>query len=134
MKAYSKTVCYICGLEHSRSGHVVASHMRKHVREGKVVEITYSDGYSRQWVSPDFPMGEDGYFKSSWQKDYETFCKNRPPKGWVMVKVGTQPTLVYFNQKKPLLIKSHVKWKETEHGKWLSGILTNYDPIMVTRF
>lgn len=43
MKTYSKGKCGICGQVVSYNGFAMVSHLRKHVREGKLIEITTPD-------------------------------------------------------------------------------------------
>lgn len=74
VKTRTKTKCYLCGFEHSRSGQAVVSHMRKHVREGVVIEIMRpgdrGQETSRKWVSADWTDDGSGYRASYWQTDY----------------------------------------------------------------
>lgn len=47
-RTYSLDKCYICGKQHSMNGLARTNHMRKHVREGILMEgkIEYPDGTS----------------------------------------------------------------------------------------
>lgn len=57
----------------------------------------------------------------------------RPPKGRVPAKVGTIPMTVTFDRRTNFEVGCRVKWKELVGGKWQRGILTNVDPIRITR-
>lgn len=58
----------------------------------------------------------------------------RPPVGTVYCKVGTTPALIIFDRRLPWRSMGKVRFREDLHGsKWETGILTNLDPIRITR-
>lgn len=44
-RTYQRNKCFYCGKNHSSNGLATVNHMRKHVREGTVVEVLDQFGY-----------------------------------------------------------------------------------------
>ena len=44
MKTYNRRTCYVCGCDTSTAGAAWAAHMKKHVREGRAVEVKRNYG------------------------------------------------------------------------------------------
>ncbi len=44
MKTYGRRICCVCGADTSTAGAAFAAHMKKHVREGRAVEVKRNYG------------------------------------------------------------------------------------------
>lgn len=44
-RTYTFRTCWVCHKQHSSNGLATVNHMRKHVREGKLIEMKDRDGF-----------------------------------------------------------------------------------------
>ena len=54
--------------------------------------------------------------------------------GWVYAKIGTVPMMVKFDGRCKIEVGKRVRWREMKRGKWMTGIVTNIDPLRIDRF
>ena len=101
---YSKTICFFCGKILSRNGLAMASHGRKHVREGIAEEIEYG------------------------HRDYRDCVEFIPAKRF---KIGTHPAavvIVHMSKYQIYKVGKKIKFKEPSDGsKWQNAIIKEID-------